>query len=298
MNLTLEIEHLFNEQFAVWSQAASNHEALSDIKTRRVDIDETHFITLQHNPARIISSGAKLDKTTISNRPCFLCVANRPKEQIAVKWRGYDILVNPYPIFPHHLTIAAHTHSPQLMKGRMHHLTDLAHELPEYTIFYNGAGCGASAPDHAHFQAAPSVYFPIWEEISRMSPVVSYHDFVIYDRIPATCVAGDTDSAERIMEMLPHNDRSGEPMVNILCRSCGTETLIVIIPRRKHRPDNFNPDAKDPSGVMISPGAIDVAGLTVTPRLQDFTDISAPSLAEIYSQVGYHAKDLIKLFDI
>ena len=96
------ISKFFRDQLSVWPLAAANFRSLKDARTRELPVGGL-TVRIQHNPGRIRSSAAKVDKASIEARPCFLCADARPNEQRALKFEGrkgrkYDILVNPYPI--------------------------------------------------------------------------------------------------------------------------------------------------------------------------------------------------------
>ncbi|MDE6366890.1 MAG: DUF4922 domain-containing protein, partial [Muribaculaceae bacterium] len=152
----IDINAFIERQLREWPEAAARFEALDHVKCKTVG-----GYNVQFNPARAVSTAAKTDAASIARRPCFLCDANRPQQQLHIEWEDLQILVNPYPIFPGHLTIAAKKHQPQTMLGRAAQMRRLSRELPGYTVFFNGAKCGASAPDHFHFQAVPSRYMRI-----------------------------------------------------------------------------------------------------------------------------------------
>ena len=155
------VDAFLQEQLAEWEQARNNFAALSGVKVKEVDIDGM-TVKVQFNPARIVSSAAKVDAKSLKERKCFLCAANRPAVQRGIEWGGhYTILINPFPIFPRHLTIPDNNHVDQLISGRIADMVSLAGDLKGYTVFYNGPKCGASAPDHMHFQAGNSDFLTI-----------------------------------------------------------------------------------------------------------------------------------------
>ena len=136
------IEKFVGDQLSVWPLAAANFRALKNVETRSLTVGGLE-VRLQHNPARIRSSAAKVDKASLQARKCFLCAENRPPEQRHLEFEGrkerkYDVLINPYPIFPNHLVIARNIHTPQSIWHRMTDMTDLARHHPSFTIFYNG----------------------------------------------------------------------------------------------------------------------------------------------------------------
>ena len=151
--LNENVHHLLDRQLAAWETARRSYDALAGVRVKELDVRGVPY-KVQFNPARIVSSGAKVDARSIKERRCFLCAANRPAEQEGIPFLGhYELLVNPFPIFPRHLTVPETGHVPQLIAHRFADMLELARELTDFTIFYNGPRCGASAPDHAHFQA-------------------------------------------------------------------------------------------------------------------------------------------------
>ena len=141
---------------------ADAYESLDSVKVREIHCDGFSTL-LQFNPKRIVSTSANVDDKSVRERKCFLCLENLPEEQKGVLYRDeFLILCNPAPIFPRHFTISTVRHTPQEIGKFIGTLLSLAKELsPEFTVFYNGPRCGASAPDHMHFQASPSWSIPV-----------------------------------------------------------------------------------------------------------------------------------------
>ncbi len=270
-----------------WPLAKANHHDVAHVQTRKLIINNS-VITLQHNPVRAISSGSKVDTKSIASRQCFLCQNNRPQEQIQESFGQFHILINPYPILPNHLVLAHHAHTPQRISPHLTEMIEIAHFLKGFTVFYNGPQCGASAPDHMHFQAIPSDLLPIWNE---------NYDFIGTIRINNSDSSMLYTSMLDIIHMLPQKSDSPEPMVNIFMRHINNEYQAIIIARRRHRPHNFSFDINGNEGVFISPGAIDVSGILVTPRLYDFNNLTPDVVYNIYKDVcytQYELKQLIK----
>ncbi len=238
----LNIEEFISRQLAIWPEVAARFEALNQVETKTVG-----GYRVQFNPARAVSTAAKVDAASIAARPCFLCAENRPKEQLSIPWEDLEILINPFPIFPGHLTIAACEHIPQSMLGRAAQMRRLSRELHGYTVFFNGAHCGASAPDHMHFQAVPS------------------HFLRIPKRVYTYTLPEEDFPAEEI-----------DPMVNMLC----TDGVITVIPRYKHRPDCYG-------DLLVSPAAIDLAGTLIAVRREDFDRLDADKVDAILREVTY-----------
>ena len=178
MDNNATLHKFVGDQLSRWPLACDNFRALKNVKVRDLDAGGL-TVKLQFNPARIISSAAKLDKADIAKRRCFLCRDNRPAEQSMVKFEGrknkkYHILVNPYPIFPDHLVIASARHTDQSIWRRYIDMLDLARKYDGFTFFYNGPKSGASAPDHHHFQAAPKGLIPLCEDVDRSAESLNY----------------------------------------------------------------------------------------------------------------------------
>jgi hypothetical protein len=219
---TEDLKGFHRRQLERWPLAAANFAALDNVELKQFDVDGVTF-TVQHNPARIASTGAKVDKKSISARPCFLCNANRPAEQIVcTDFPGYEILVNPYPIFPLHFTIPASVHTPQLISAdgcrRFADMLAMARALPGMALFYNGPHCGASAPDHFHFQAVEVSRLPIFDWLRNATVIPFRVDSVTYPT--NTC-------SDAVVQWLadqlatyanfPENVDEPEPRINLLC---------------------------------------------------------------------------------
>ncbi|MBQ8069782.1 MAG: DUF4922 domain-containing protein [Bacteroidales bacterium] len=171
------IEKFFRDQLSVWPLASTNYRSIKGAKRRTMEIGGLKVV-LQHNPVRILSTAAQVDDAAIKGRPCFLCEENRPGEQNFLKFEGrkgkeYQIVVNPYPIFGRHLVVIRDEHTGQSIWNNYVDMADLAHHYPGYTFFYNGPKCGASAPDHFHFQACQRGILPLEKEADRLLDMVA-----------------------------------------------------------------------------------------------------------------------------
>ncbi len=217
-----DIDRLVEDQLRDWEEVRLRTMSLRDVKVKDVTVDGVPW-RAQFNPARVVSTGAKVDKASIAARPCFLCRDNRPQCQHVHQWGNYEILVNPFPIFPGHLTIASCRHEPQSVNGHVGDMLRLACDLEGYTVFYNGPQCGASAPDHLHFQAVPSEYMPL----DRRYPFKRHYFIDSQERV-------DEALSELLYSLSAYGD---EPMVNIALRAVDSSTIeAVVVPRRAHRP--------------------------------------------------------------
>lgn len=285
------------EQLAEWEQARGNFEALAGVKVKTLDVDGME-IKVQFNPARIVSSGAKVDAKSLKERKCFLCEANRPAVQRGLEWGDrYIILINPFPIFPRHLTIPDTGHVDQLIEGRIADMVSLAADLKGYTVFYNGPKCGASAPDHMHFQAGNSDFLTIGKTLddTLLVPILVDEEgeatLFAAQGLPLNMFVIDTTEAqaaqrlfERLYSAMPIPEGEREPMMNILCyvREEG-EARIVIIPRKRHRPSFYGTEGDDT--MLLSPASVDMGGVFITPLEKDFNKIDAETILKIYDEL-------------
>ena len=289
----------FNRQIEMWDDVRSRYRDLHGVRTKELHGD-TFTLVAQYNPARMVSTGAKMDSQTIAKRPCFLCAQNRPEEQIKkILNDDYELLVNPFPILPTHFTIALRRHEPQLIKGCYGEIHRLLTDYPELTVFYNGPQSGASAPDHAHFQAGLGGVLPLqtnWQRLSRNLEEVyteSETDGIWYVNdypCPAFLIQSRTKEADERLFLKLYEALSGlqkgidEPMLNIISWRNGDDYLTVVFPRKKHRPDCYT--SEDENQFIISPGTLDMAGLIITPREQDYERITPEVAFGILQEVS------------
>lgn len=288
------IDTFISDQLDAWTTAADNYAALSGIKVKTVELPGM-TCKVQYNPARAVSSGAKVDAAAIKARKCFLCSANRPPEQFGIDLDGkYTVLLNPFPIFPKHLTIPATHHTDQLIKGRMADMARLALQLPGFTVFYNGPRCGASAPDHMHFQAGNSDFLTIGKALEDATHRVIYTDgdatlsLVSALPLPVFVIdAPDPNSTELLFDMLydalPVPSGELEPMMNVLCYTTSVGIRTVVIPRKKHRPSFYGTEGD--GCMMLSPASVDMGGVFITPRLDDFNKLDADIIKQTFNEL-------------
>lgn len=289
------ISRFFNRQLEVWTDARHRFRDLKHVETRQF----SDQLKLQWNPARIVSTGAKIDKKTLGERPCFLCDKNRPKEQMSKQIdEKFHLLVNPFPILPVHFTIPARKHQPQLIYknyGEMHRFISLHSDL---MVFYNGPKCGASAPDHLHFQAGTNGILPLqtnWQRLSRnLTDIISLNDeekiSVLRDFIvPAFVIISKSAESDevlfrRLYKAMPQRGDETEPMMNIISWRKGEEFISVVIPREKHRPEAYF--AEGDAQFVVSPGALDMSGLIITPREEDFRKLTEEKALSLLQECG------------
>lgn len=262
-----EIKNFFEGQLKDWSLAADNFEALRNVNKKEISIGDLKYL-VQFNPARAVSTLAKVDSKSIRERKCFLCDENRPKEQKALEiLPDWKLLVNPFPILSCHFTISHRSHVPQELLPEIGFR--LAELLPGMVVFYNDDGAGASAPDHAHFQAVPFEELPLISFLDR-----NWNDSDLSSKLPFRIIK----EAEKAM--------ASERPVNVyFWKSESKELRFFAIPRKAHRPDLYFKDV--PERRAVSPGAIDMAGVLVTPFKEDFEALSLSDVKNIFSQVAF-----------
>lgn len=316
MNKKRQAGELFIEnQLAKWQTARTNHEALNQIETRRFEL-AGNTITVQFNPARAVSTCAKVDKSSIEARKCFLCPENKPNEQdeiIISLDEPFSLRINPYPILPGHLTISSLKHQDQVLADKT--IRQLPGKLiswleeyfaSDYVLFYNGAKCGASAPDHFHFQAVKQSDVPVIQQWERLMETAvrekeiktengnTYSSFQITSYICPIQVFICNHSTDILPEMinqylesLPLHEGESEPRYNLFAwQDKQRGFTMAYFPREEHRPACYT--ATGGEQLLVSPGALDMAGLLVTPRKEDFDKITESDITQIYKEVAYH----------
>ena len=320
-----ELEAFFQKELQEWPEAAERYKALEEgVQTKELPLGEM-MMAAQFNPARIVSTGAAIDKKTISERPCFLCDNNRPKKQHKLMTeKHYQILVNPYPILPQHFTIPMRRHTPQSIYSSFGTLRKMAWDMPKHIVFYNGPLCGASCPDHMHLQAGSRGIVPLERDwtmyekgLRKLYPLTGEQTASMEEagNVGSRCglyllegyacpvfvirsLPTESDSllCQRVYKALPVIGDETEPRLNIVCwRQEGSasrpdEIVTLIFPRSKHRPDCYYAEGKEQ--LLISPGALDMCGLFITPREQDFEALTAEKAASILKEVTLSEEEL------
>jgi ATP adenylyltransferase/5',5'''-P-1,P-4-tetraphosphate phosphorylase II len=291
-----KINDLFASQLPEWELAKVNYNQLEKVKTRNLDFGD-YEILVQFNPERIRSSAAKVDAKSLGARPCFLCPVNRPAQQHGVAFENdMTVLVNPFPIFSRHLTIPSDMHLNQRIKNNFVKMLSLAKAIPDYVIFYNGPECGASAPDHFHFQAGNRGFMPVERDFSagkHTRLLSSMHGIEIWqwkNYLRGIITLKGYDKG-KLVDIFNHifnklsvlQPEKPEPMLNILAYHSTEGWIIHLIPRILHRPSQFFAEGNDQ--ILLSPASVDLGGVIITPREEDFNRISKDDVADIFSQV-------------
>lgn len=311
MKLCEQIDALIERQLREWTLVRDNYAALERLAMRSVSLAHSEVI-LQHNPERRRSSAARVDVASLAARQCFLCREHQPAEQEAVEWGGaYKIQVNPYPIFPAHLTIASLTHEPQrLLPRRIDQMLQLSEELPDWVLFYNGPRCGASAPDHMHFQAGCKGFMPLCDDV--LDPTLWPED----EHIEAASdgFIGFTQKLDRPlffirceskplasfymarlqMAMMLATGSTDEPMQNVLCWSDGDYYNVVVFPRAKHRPDCYG---QGEGQLLLSPASVDMGGVWTVASERDYDTLTAEQIQSLYDEVCADNATIVRIID-
>ncbi|MBR5684546.1 MAG: DUF4922 domain-containing protein [Muribaculaceae bacterium] len=306
MDYSRIVDRLITRQRRDWDEAGRNYAALDSVATRSLSLGES-TVVLQFNPERRRSSAAAIDRKSLARRQCFLCAENQPVKQKAVLWGDrYKIQVNPYPIFKRHLTIADLRHVPQRLSGRVGDMLSLARSLPGFVVFYNGPCCGASAPDHAHFQAGAKGEMPLCDELAHATTHLladGDEGFIGYvDQLGRSLFTIETSTqraaerfALRLLDLLPVPEGGDEPMVNVLCWWDATDRLwhMVVFPRRKHRPACYG---EGEGKLLLSPASVDLGGLWAVPERKDFDALTPKMVQALYDELCMSRKELSLVF--
>ena len=303
-----EKDAFFEKQLLQWPQAAERFDALKNVKTRKLDCG----ITLQHNPARMVSTVAKVDSASVEKRPCFLCAANRPAEQIkADALFDVEVLVNPFPILSNHLTLPLKDHTSQLIDSLYWDMLNLARDWRGTALFYNGAKCGASAPDHAHLQAVKEADVPLLNEwwgaiLEKMEPLKEYGSatlsYSLSYVVPLFVVmASDVSESIHLFDLLkaalPISDNEPEPRMNVVTVYREDKGWItVVIPRLSHRPACYF--AEGEAQRLVSPGLLDMVGVMIAPRPEDFERITSDEASDILREVSQNCSIIERVKEI
>ncbi len=283
-----------------WDLCGNNFAALDNVKVKTVEMPGW-TVKIQFNPARIVSSGAKVDAKALKERPCFLCAHNRPAQQRGIELDGgYTLLVNPFPIFRSHFTIPTE-HTDQRIAGRCGDMLRLAAGLPGYVVFYNGPKCGASAPDHMHFQSGNLDFLTLPQAIgtAHKDEVAATEGATLYacTTLPikvfildARDIHAGQQMFERLYRAMPVKEGETEPMMNLLAYATDDGVRLVIIPRKRHRPSFYGTEGDD--SMLISPASVDLGGVIITPLEKDFEAIDADTITRLLDEVCLSADEI------
>ena len=285
--MNFNTESFFTQQLSNWKTARMNYESLKNIQTRRFQVASCRY-EIQFNPERVRSVTAPVEEAEKTEASCFLCEQNRPAEQL--KWPfndQFDILCNPYPVFSRHLTIASKVHTPQTITNDMDTLFNLAKALPGFIVFYNGPYCGASAPEHLHFQAGIREEFPLYQDYEGLKNNNSIEEKIFDQTIRYTIWDGVRKfyalESPSISELSGYFYQQKEENVNLLAWYAEGNWILCVFERKKHRPDRFY--ATGEQQLLISPASVEAAGKIITVREEDFKKITPQDIIDIFAEV-------------
>lgn len=303
-DLSSRIEALINHQRAHWPLLLEGIQGLAQASTKKIRLGSFDVLA-QFNPKRITSTAAQVDKTSIRNRPCFLCDENLPPEEKGLAYgEELVILCNPFPIVNQHLSLVHQRHIEQAIAGHFETMLDVARDLsPEFFALYNGPQCGASVPDHFHLQAGSREGLPLENHLAlirehselgvrqreifkadsvELFVLENYHLNVLIYR--SSNREGLIQWFYKTLDILAQITRVGsEPLINVIVASDDPGWTVYLFPRAKHRPTCYY--AEGDAKLLVSPGATDLAGLLVVPVEEHFRRISSEAVKQIFSEV-------------
>ena len=301
MPLRQQVQQLLTQQRASWELFSKGEAALSGIISKQLTIDGISVI-VQANPGRSISTNAKVDAKSIADRPCFLCPGSLPPEERGVAFGDYIVLPNPYPVLRNHLTIAFSRHEPQQITTRLHHLCRIAKELgPDLFVLYNGPRCGASAPDHQHFQACSAEGVPLFAQLPEKGSTDTIVPLTLGGRhlISGNFATADYTTgfiASTLSNLQSLNNSDDEPMLNLVVRFSNDRFSVAVFPRAKHRSACYF--AEPSQRLSISPAAIEMAGVIVVADRDHFDRVDAEAVAALYREVTLDAHSFSRLVEM
>ena len=292
-------------QLSVWPLAKDNYKALKSVRTRHIEVGGLDAV-LQFNPARLASSSAKIDRASLEARECFLCREHRG-EQSCIPFHGrkgkdYDILLNPYPIFRWHFTIPLSYHTPQSIWRRYPDMLSLAEKYPDYTMIYNGPQCGASAPDHHHFQAVPKGSLPMENAVlgalrlrdaGKLRHVASFGKASLYvtDLLTRGVFVLQSSSSKdagklfyRLIDSVPDEEGKAEPMFNLMTFYREGSWHSVVFLRKRHRSSHYY--AEGDGNIFMSLGTVDMGGVFIAALEKDFDKVTGRDIESILDEIS------------
>jgi len=294
MNFNLKAIELLHSEIQLWATARENFENLKQVERKSLDF-EGFSVQVHFNQSRIRSAAAKLDAQSLAVRQCFLCKENRPMAQQSVDCGNFELLVNPYPIFPQHFTIASKQHQPQNIDDYFADFMNFTNELSDFVVFFNAAGCGASAPDHLHFQAGTKNFLPLIKDYKNLKQknaelILNTNTFEIfllknYLRKVFCIETHSCENAEKAFNLLKTNDLIDTNKINLVASFENGNFLIFVFPRRTFRPWQFFAENEN-ERLLISPGSVEMSGILITPVKAHFEKITKTDVESIYQQVS------------
>lgn len=300
--LRQRIEALFAQQRETWALLRDGEAALGGLQKKMLT-SGGESVVVQVNPARRRSTQAKTDAKSVAARACFLCPENMPAAERGMAFEDMVVMPNPFPVLPMHTTIASHEHLPQWIGGRVEMMLRLAEAIgPDLAVFYNGPRCGASAPDHFHFQAARADAIPILPQLPRRNgkhSIVAHSSFgrsmLIFDGASLADVGADIERAIDVLRRIESAaaEPVDEPMLNLISHFKDGRFTAVLFPRAAHRPACYFKTGDEQ--LLISPAVLEMCGILVTTEPEHFARVDAEVARGIFEEVSVDASSFSAL---
>ena len=285
---------MFSRELSAHGRAFLNYEALAGVEVKDMTIDGFPA-KLFFNPARVRSVMADVSPEVLQQRACFLCPDGVEENQLTHNWESptghtYYIRVNPFPIFSPHFTVSSSVHERQELLPHLEAMLHLAKELPEMTIFYNGPMCGASAPDHMHFQAVPRHSLPIEDHFSTNyanAILVQETDLQTHlaavKRVLAMGTIPEEASQTGSLTIGASHAEEYEPRWNIVTWYEDMWHTVIFF-RRESRPMCFF--APEEERILFSPATVEMAGIGIVANRESFDRLTPARLRDIIREVA------------
>ena len=294
MTLFQRINDMFSRELNAHGRAFLNYEALGGVEKKDMTIDGFPA-QLFFNPARVRSVMADVSPEALQKRACFLCPDGIEEHQLTHNWDSptghtYYIRVNPFPIFSPHFTVSSSVHERQELLPHLESMLHLAKELPEMTIFYNGPMCGASAPDHMHFQAVPRHSLPIEDHFdTNYANAILVQEADLQDqlaavkRILAMGTIPEEASQTGSLTIGASHAEEYEPRWNIVTWYDEKWHTVVFF-RKESRPMCFF--APEEERILFSPATVEMGGIGIVANRDSFDRLTPSKLRDIIREVA------------
>ena len=289
---------MFSRELASHGRAFVNYQALSGVEVKDMTIDGFPA-KLFFNPARVRSVMADVSPEALQKRACFLCPDGVEEHQLTHNWDSptghtYYIRVNPFPIFSPHFTVSSSVHERQELLPHLESMLHLSQQLPEMTIFYNGPMCGASAPDHMHFQAVPRHSLPIEDHFSTnyanailvQETDLQTHLAAVKKVLAMGTIPEEASQTGSLTADASHAEEY-EPRWNIISwyePASSPKFNTIVFFRKESRPMCFF--APEEERILFSPATVEMAGIGIVANRESFDRLTPSKLRDIIREVA------------
>jgi hypothetical protein len=217
-------------------------------------------------------------------------------------------------LFHDHLVISHKQHTPQSINQALQAMIQLITDLAfRFQAFYNGPACGASAPDHLHFQICPNGHIPLVSQVISLLHTDNHKGLLrsvdtgtdtyaatayLDHRLLFVCRAISPEVLQRqLAQVIDYlriaGDCQNEPMVNLIIAGNGEDYYGIVFPRKAHRPACYFREGS--KRILVSPGAVDMGGLVILPRKEDYECVDRNILLNIFNDVCHGPEMFAKL---